>query len=215
MTVVEGQSSDEQLYRSEIERVRVFNNCLIRAAFVAIKHGAFPIPSSHPFMFFGPTNCLKAGIVNILANLLFTNKRPLSNPHPWVLTRYWNPWFLIIPMTSLLGSLIRIFYWKPPEPFHGRQRYTSLGGWKCSCCLWATLNEPSFQWHHTSFTPRWVWTYFLYRPILSSFCLCYFTCVYILILVSSGPWSCRRPWWPNAPLPFLHSSANGNWSLSN
>lgn len=51
-TTVEEQSSEEQLYHLDIERVRLVNSRRVRTFFVANQQGVFQVPSSVPWAYF-------------------------------------------------------------------------------------------------------------------------------------------------------------------
>lgn len=78
-TAIREQSSNEQLYRLDIECVRFANSPRVWIVFVASKQGLFQLLSSAPCDTFGVASCYKAHIVNVLAQWLFACKTPSAN----------------------------------------------------------------------------------------------------------------------------------------
>lgn len=65
------QSSSKQLYRLDIEHVRLVDNCHARSVFIANKQGPFQVPTFVCFDSFGVACSFKAHFVNALAPWLF------------------------------------------------------------------------------------------------------------------------------------------------
>lgn len=73
------QLSDEQLYRLDIERVRLVNNIRVRSVFVARKQGLFQVPAAVLCDSFCVSTSFKDRFVDVLAYWLFAPETPLCS----------------------------------------------------------------------------------------------------------------------------------------
>lgn len=74
------QSSKEQLYGVDIERVRLVSSSLVKSSFAANQKDLSEVPASITCDSFGFANYLEARFVNVLVRLLFTQETSDANP---------------------------------------------------------------------------------------------------------------------------------------
>lgn len=80
LTATRQQSSNKELCRLDIARVRLVNNHRIMSAFVANQRSPFQVPASVPCDQFGLANSSKAWFVNNVGKFLSSRETPSANP---------------------------------------------------------------------------------------------------------------------------------------
>lgn len=78
------------MYSLNIERVRLFNNCLVRTSFVADKQGVFRVPISFLYDYMILANCLKVCFVDALPRWLFATHTYTAHLTIMDVVKFWK-----------------------------------------------------------------------------------------------------------------------------